>query len=46
MGGVEKDLPEDVQKEMEFIFVETVDEVLQDMLPGLVREPVALEHGL
>ncbi len=39
-----KDLPEDVRKQMEFIFVETVDEVLEDMLPGLVREPVALQR--
>jgi ATP-dependent Lon protease len=34
-----RDLPEDVRKEMEFIFAERVEDVLAEMLPGLVRVP-------
>ena len=33
-----RDLPEDVRKEMEFIFAERVRDVLAAMLPGVVRE--------
>ena len=31
-----RDLPEDVRKEMEFIFADRVRDVLADMLPGVV----------
>ena len=31
-----RDLPEDVRKEMEFIFAERVRDVLNDMFPGAV----------
>jgi len=34
-----RDLPEDVRKEMEFIFAERVEDVLAEMLPGLVHVP-------
>ncbi len=34
-----RDLPEEVRKEMEFIFAERVEDVLAEMLPGLVRVP-------
>jgi ATP-dependent Lon protease len=30
-----RDLPEEVRKEMEFVFAERVEEVLTEMLPGL-----------
>ena len=33
-----RDLPEDVRKEMEFIFADRVRDVLADMLPGLVSK--------
>jgi ATP-dependent Lon protease len=33
-----RDLPEDVRKEMEFIFADRVRDVLADMLPGLVSQ--------
>ena len=33
-----RDLPEDVRKEMEFIFADRVREVLAAMLPDVVRE--------
>src|SRR5258706_9112992 len=35
-----RDLPEDVRKEMEFIFADRVRDVLADMLPGLVPNTV------
>ena len=35
-----RDLPEDVRKEMEFIFADRVDDVLAEMLPDLVCTPV------
>ncbi len=31
-----RDLPEEVRKEMEFIFADRVEDVLAEMLPGLV----------
>jgi ATP-dependent Lon protease len=34
-----RDLPEEVRKEMDFIFVERVQDVLRDMLPDLVMQP-------
>jgi ATP-dependent Lon protease len=34
-----RDLPEEVRKEMEFIFADRVEDVLADMLPGLVCTP-------
>jgi ATP-dependent Lon protease len=34
-----RDLPEEVRKEMEFLFAERVEEVLAAMLPGLVCAP-------
>jgi ATP-dependent Lon protease len=30
-----RDLPEEVRKEMEFVFAERVEEVLAEMLPGM-----------
>jgi len=36
-----RDLPEDVRKEMEFIFADRVRDVLADMLPGLVPSTVS-----
>ena len=36
-----RDLPEEVRKEMEFVFAERVEDVLRAMLPGFVSEPVA-----
>ncbi|HLX45900.1 MAG TPA: endopeptidase La [Bryobacteraceae bacterium] len=34
-----RDLPEEVRKEMEFIFAERVEDVLAEMLPGLILVP-------
>jgi ATP-dependent Lon protease len=34
-----RDLPEDVRKEMEFVFADRVEDVLAVMLPGLVCSP-------
>jgi ATP-dependent Lon protease len=34
-----RDLPEDVRKEMEFIFADRVEDVLAEMLPGMVHAP-------
>jgi ATP-dependent Lon protease len=34
-----RDLPEEVRNEMEFIFAERVEDVLAEMLPGVVRAP-------
>ncbi len=34
-----RDLPEEVRKEMEFIFADRVEDVLAVMLPGLVCSP-------
>jgi ATP-dependent Lon protease len=34
-----RDLPEEVRKEMEFVFAERVEDVLEVMLPGLVCSP-------
>jgi len=34
-----RDLPEDVRKEMTFIFADRVGEVLAEMLPGLIQPP-------
>jgi ATP-dependent Lon protease len=34
-----RDLPEDVRKEMDFIFVDRVEDVLAEMLPGLICSP-------
>jgi ATP-dependent Lon protease len=34
-----RDLPEEVRKEMEFIFADRVEDVLADMLPGIVLAP-------
>lgn len=36
-----RDLPEEVRKEMEFIFAERVEDVLRAILPGFVSQPVA-----
>jgi ATP-dependent Lon protease len=42
-----RDLPEDVRKEMTFIFADRVSDVLADMLPGLVSKaaPEAAKKG-
>jgi len=34
-----RDLPEEVRKEMEFLFAERVEDVLAAMLPGLLFAP-------
>ena len=34
-----RDLPEEVRKEMQFVFVDRVEEVLREMLPGLDLKP-------
>ena len=34
-----RDLPDEVRKEMEFIFADRVEDVLADMLPGMVLLP-------
>jgi ATP-dependent Lon protease len=34
-----RDLPEDVRKEMEFVFADRVEDVLAAMLPGLAATP-------
>ncbi len=34
-----RDLPDEVRKEMEFIFADRVEDVLAEMLPGLVLLP-------
>jgi ATP-dependent Lon protease len=34
-----RDLPEEVRNEMEFIFADRVEEVLAEMLPGLIMSP-------
>ena len=36
-----RDLPEEVRKDLEFIFAERVEEVLAEMLPGLKCEAPA-----
>jgi ATP-dependent Lon protease len=43
-----RDLPEEVRREMEFVFTERVEEVLTEMLPGLACRPSArqAEHLL
>ena len=40
-----RDLPEEVRKEMEFIFADRVGDVLADMLPGLVRRSRGRPEG-
>ena len=35
-----RDLPEEVRKEMEFVFADRVEDVLAEMLPGMVRLPL------
>jgi ATP-dependent Lon protease len=34
-----RDLPDEVRKEMEFIFADRVEDVLADMLPGMILLP-------
>jgi ATP-dependent Lon protease len=34
-----RDLPDEVRREMEFIFAERVEDVLAEVLPGLVLAP-------
>jgi ATP-dependent Lon protease len=34
-----RDLPEEVRKEMEFVFADRVEDVLAEMLPGLTQAP-------
>jgi hypothetical protein len=34
-------LPEEVRREMEFVFADRVEDVIAEMLPGLVCVPVA-----
>jgi len=34
-----RDLPDEVRKEMEFVFADRVEDVLAEMLPGLVQAP-------
>ncbi|MCX7603523.1 MAG: endopeptidase La [Bryobacteraceae bacterium] len=44
-----RDLPENVRNEMEFVFVESIDDVFRDAVPGLLPEeapaPVAAGEG-
>ena len=36
-----RDLPEEVRSEMEFLFADRIDDVIAEMLPGVVCAPVA-----
>ena len=34
-----RDLPEEIRKEMEFVFADRVEEVLAAMIPGMLNSP-------
>jgi ATP-dependent Lon protease len=40
-----RDIPEPARSEMEFIFVERIEEVLEQVLPGVVADRLHLIHG-